>query len=76
MQHRGGEGTTPVTTACPGEIAEGKTSYELVGWKVKVMIKRKKKVYHCMYVVLLYEVFIIIIIIIIMLAIRQCVVLF
>ena len=24
--YRGGEGTTPVTTACP-EIAEGKTSY-------------------------------------------------
>ena len=29
-----------MTTTCPEEIAEGKTSYEL-GWKVKVMIKNK-----------------------------------
>ena len=36
--YRGGEGTTPLTTAC---MAEGKTSYEL-SWKVKVMMKEKK----------------------------------
>ena len=33
----GGEGTTPVTTACPQDQAECKTSYEL-SWKVKAMI--------------------------------------
>ena len=36
--YRGGEGTTPGTTAC---IAEGKSSYEL-SWKVKVIKKNKK----------------------------------
>ena len=39
--YRGGEGTTPVTTACQ-KIAEGKTSYEL-SWKAKVMMKKTKQ---------------------------------
>ena len=44
--YRGGEGTTPVTTACPQKIAEGKTSYEL-GWEVKVIIKKVGKNKNC-----------------------------
>ena len=41
--YRGGEGTTPVTTAFVQKIAESKpTSYEL-SWKVKVMKKNKTR---------------------------------
>ena len=40
-----GEGTTLVTTACPEDRCEGKTSCEL-SWKVKVRMKKKKKTYR------------------------------
>ena len=36
----GGEGTTPVTTACPEGRWEGEN---VLSWKVEVMIKKQKK---------------------------------